>query len=115
MEYTRNISAAAKQKDYLIVDDLDLSETDSDSSLNSDDWKRQGQTKRQGREEAQVHSEASIQPPHDVIGDEANTVGATAAPLPAVHTGKAQLIPPAPAAPQLVGLEAPFNAGVSFI
>ena len=113
MEYTHNISEAARQKDWNIIDDdLDLSETDSDSSVvNSDEV----QTKRQGREEAQVHSEASIQPPHDVIGDEANTVGATAAPLPAVHTGKAQLIPPAPAAPQLVGLEAPFNAGVSFI
>ena len=114
MEYTHNISEAARQKDWnIIVDDLDLSETDSDSSVVNS---AEVQTKRQGREEAQVHyedPEASIQPPHDVIGDEANIDGATAAPQPAAHTQKAQLTPPA--APQMVGLEAPFNAGVSFI
>ena len=118
MEYTANISeAASRQKHWdVITSDLLLSDNTSESS--DDGQFTSASTGRQGRKEAQVHNEdpeASILPPHDVNGDKANADGslATAAPQPAAPVQQAQLA--LPAAPQVVGLEAPFHAGVSYI
>ena len=86
MEYTANISEAAKrQTDWgVITSDLLLSDDTSDSS--DDVQFTSASTGRQGRVEAQIHNEdpEAALPPHDGNGDEANADGplATEAPQP---------------------------------
>ena len=110
MEYTANISEAAKrQTDWgVITSDLLLSDDTSDSS--DDVQFTSASTGRQGRVEVQIHNEdhEAAPPPHDDNGDEANGDGplATADPPPVAPVPQLAT----PAAPQM----APFNAGVSY-